>query len=98
MTELQNNDILTYTTMDYTGYYQQTNSTLCSPIGVINCNADNSISIITANNADQILRLTKFNFIIKNSPFVGLSTFIVTVYDDTKLYIKQNSTFVINVQ
>jgi hypothetical protein len=94
---LQNNDILTYTTTDYTGYHL-TNSTLCSPIGVINCNADNSISIITANNADQILRLTKFNFIIKNSPFVGLSTFIVTVYDDTKLYIKQNSTFFINVQ
>ena len=68
--------------MDYTGY-QSVNSSQnwCSPNGIVNCNADGSISIVSSNNADPILKLTQFNFIIKNSPFVGKSTFLLTVYD-----------------
>lgn len=106
ISELSNGDILTFGTSDYTQYHQQstnitntTTTTWCSPSpNIINCNADNTITIISANNADMALELTQFNFIITNSPFVGKSNFFLSVYDSTGTYTKQNGSFVINVQ
>lgn len=85
--------------MDYTEFQSvNTSQNWCSPTVIVNCNVDGSITIASSNNADQLLKLTQFNFIIKNSPFVGKSTFVVTVYDESKLYVKQNGSFMVNVQ
>ncbi len=100
LSELQNGDVIVISTNDYaTAMTSSGNSSLlCTTTTVVNCNIDGSVTVVGANNADMTLKLTQFAIVIRNSPFVGKSTFVLTVYDSTRLYVKQNGTFLTNVQ
>ena len=58
ISELQNNDILTYSTSSYSGYQNVNNTAWCSPSGIVSCNADSSVTFVSSSNADQVLKLT----------------------------------------
>ena len=96
LSELSAGDIITYETPDYSNYLLSSNSSLCTS-SVVTCNLDGSLTVGTVNNADAALKLTRFTFPVRNTPFVGKTVFNLTVYDSTKIYLKQKSTFTLDV-
>jgi hypothetical protein len=96
LSELSVGDIITYSTSDYSSFLLPNLFSSCDS-SIANCNIDGSLALVSVNNADAALKLTRLSFPLRNSHFLGKPTFSLTVYDSTRNYPKQIATFTLDV-
>ncbi len=95
LSDLSNQDIIVVNTTDYTDFLIY-NPTTCTA-SIILCNSDGTLTILANNNADLTLKLTRFTFNFRNSPYVGNSNISLSIFDSTKNYLKQKGSFILTV-
>jgi hypothetical protein len=96
LSELSVGDIITYSTSDYSNFLLPNLFSSCDS-SIASCNIDGSLALVSVNNADAALQLTRLTFPLRNSHFLGKPTFSLTVFDSTRNYLKQITTFILDV-